>query len=87
MDKAATPSDIKKAYHKAALRHHPDRHATAEPEEREKEEKIFKEVSEAYSVLSDPRKKSRYDQGYDLEELGGMGECVCAAEIQYILID
>lgn len=46
----------------------PDRHATATPEEREKEEVIFKEVSEAYQVLSDTRRKHRYDSGQDLED-------------------
>lgn len=47
---------------------------SAEVGVREAEEKIFKEVSEAYSVLSDPKKKYRYDNGMDLEEMGGMGE-------------
>ena len=40
----------------------------ASPEERAKEEVIFKEVSEAYQVLSDSRRKHRYDSGQDLEE-------------------
>lgn len=96
VDKSASQDEIKRAYRKAAMKHHPgrcdqggvmgdgvmewwyvflsDRHVDAEPEMREKEEQIFKQVSEAYSVLSDPKKKSRYDNGYDLEEMGGMGE-------------
>ena len=73
VDKVANADDIKRAYRRAALRHHPDRHAAAEDEVREKEETIFKEVSEAYSVLSDPRKKRKYDSGQDLEDMG-MGE-------------
>ena len=66
--------EIKQAYRRCALKHHPDRHASATVEDREAEETIFKDVSEAYSVLSDPQKKDRYDNGYDLEDLGGMGE-------------
>ncbi len=73
--KSASGDEIKKAFRKLALKHHPDRHSTAEPQVREAEEKIFKEISSAYSILSDPEKKSRYDSGQDLEEMGmDMGE-------------
>ena len=56
-----------------------DRHSTAEPEVREAEEVKFKEVSEAYSILIDIKKRRRYDTGQDLEDgMGfGMGKCVC----------
>ena len=75
IERSASGDDIKRAYRKLALKHHPDRHSQADPEVREEEEKKFKEVSSAYSVLSDPRKKGRYDNGHDLEDLGGdMGE-------------
>lgn len=49
--------DIKKAYRKAALQHHPDRNSG----NKEAEEK-FKEISEAYAVLYDPEKRGMYDQ-------------------------
>ncbi len=55
--KQSSQDDIKKAYRKLALQYHPDRN----PGNKEAEEK-FKEVSEAYEVLSDAQKRSRYDQ-------------------------
>ncbi|MBN1144496.1 MAG: molecular chaperone DnaJ [Bacteroidales bacterium] len=55
--KNATAEEIKKAYRKQALKFHPDRN----PGDKSAEDK-FKEAAEAYEVLSDPQKKSRYDQ-------------------------
>jgi len=57
--KSASLEDIKKAYRSLALSHHPDR----VPAEKKKEaEEKFKEISEAYAVLSDPQKRAMYDQ-------------------------
>ncbi|XP_043644416.1 dnaJ homolog subfamily C member 7 isoform X1 [Drosophila teissieri] len=64
----ATDDEVKKAYRKKALVHHPDRHANSSAEERKEEELKFKEVGEAYAILSDARKKARYDSGQDIEE-------------------
>ncbi|KAG2236342.1 hypothetical protein INT48_001406 [Thamnidium elegans] len=66
LSKTATETEIKKAYRKLALQYHPDKNdGDAKAEAR------FKEVGEAYTILSDPEKKARFDSGADLD--GGMG--------------
>jgi molecular chaperone DnaJ len=77
----ATPEDLKKAFRKQALKFHPDRNKEADASDR------FKEVNEAYQVLSDPKRKAQYDQfghqgvngqagrGFDgFEGFGGFGD-------------
>ena len=57
VSKTASSDEIKKSYRKVAMKYHPDRN----PDDKSAEEK-FKEAAEAYSILSDPDKKNRYDQ-------------------------
>jgi len=56
LSKSATTTEIKAAYRKLALQWHPDRNKAANANEK------FKEINEAYAVLSDPKKKETYDQ-------------------------
>jgi molecular chaperone DnaJ len=58
VSKNASVDDIKKAFRKLALKYHPDRN----PDNKQEAEKQFKEVAEAYEVLSDPEKRSKYDR-------------------------
>lgn len=63
----ATPEQIKKAYRTLALKYHPDRN----PDDKAAEEK-FKDVNNAYQVLSDPKKRAQYDQlGHEAFTHGG----------------
>ena len=67
VSKEATPEEIRKAYKKLAIKWHPDKHVDDKKEAEEK----FKEIAEAYSVLSDPDKKREYDTGgFDFEDFG-----------------
>ena len=67
IERDASEEEVKKAFKKAALKYHPDRN----PDNKEAEEK-FKEMNEAYQVLSDPTKRSRYDQ-YGTADSNGAG--------------
>ena len=67
VNKSASKDEIKKAYRTTAFKYHPDKN----PGDKVAEEK-FKEASEAYSVLSDDKKKTNYDQfGHAAFENGG----------------
>ncbi len=69
VDKKATAEDLKKSYRKLAMQFHPDKN----PGNKEAEAK-FKEISEAYSVLSDEQQRAAYDRfGHGAFEAGGMG--------------
>ncbi|MCJ8342415.1 MAG: molecular chaperone DnaJ [Cetobacterium sp.] len=74
VSKDASESEIKKAYRKAAMKYHPDKFSNASDKEKEEAEAKFKEVNEAYQVLSDANKKAQYDQfGHAAFEQGGAG--------------
>ena len=68
VNKNATDDELKKAYRGLAKKYHPD----ANPDNKEEAEKKFKEINEAYEVLSDKKKRQMYDQfGFDGPQYGG----------------
>lgn len=69
LSRSATADELKKKYRKLALKHHPDRNPGDSSAEA-----TFKEVTEAYEILSDPQRRSQYDQfGHAAESMGGGG--------------
>ena len=73
VDKTASPAEIKKAFHKLALKSHPDK---VPIEQREEAEVRFKAAGQAYEILSDDQKRAMYDQhgmaAFDGSRAGGM---------------
>jgi molecular chaperone DnaJ len=65
VEKGASKDEIKKSFHKLAHKHHPDKNSG--------DDKKFKELNEAYQVLSDDEKRSRYDQFGSLDGPQGFG--------------
>jgi molecular chaperone DnaJ len=68
LEKGASEDEIKKAFRKLAIKYHPDKNQG----DTEAEDK-FKEINEAYQVLSDPQKKAQYDQYGSTEDFGAGG--------------
>ncbi len=62
INRGASDDEIKKAYRKLAMKFHPDRVSSLPDNEKKQSEEKFKEIQEAYAVLSDPQKKQMYEQ-------------------------
>ncbi len=83
IDRSATEADIKQAYRKMARKYHPD---VSQDTDKKQAEERFKEINEAYEVLSDKQKRATYDQyGHDAFRGGaggfGGGSALAALEI------
>jgi len=70
VEKSATADEMKKAYRKLALKWHPDKHKEGD---KKKAEAKFKEINQAYEVLSDAKKRQMYDQFGEAAFKGGAG--------------
>lgn len=62
LDKSASADDIKKAYRRLALKYHPDKHSSSSQETRDEAATMFQQVGFAYAVLSDDKRRVKYDR-------------------------
>jgi molecular chaperone DnaJ len=67
LDRNASPEDVKRAFRRLAMQYHPDRNREPEAEQK------FKEINQAYEILSDPDKRAAYDRFGHAGVSGGMG--------------
>lgn len=73
VEKTATEDEIKKSYRKLALKYHPDHQQGKSDAEKKDAEEKFKEINEAYEILSNPEKRQQYDNPSPFADFGGMG--------------
>ena len=70
----ASFDDVKKAYRRLALKYHPDKHATAGDDAKKDASIKFQQIGFAYSILSDEKKRKRYDKTGSMAEYLDFGE-------------
>lgn len=74
LERNASEEEIKKNYKKLAVKYHPDKFVNESEDKKKEAEEKFKDISEAYTVLSDPDKKRQYDNGgFDFSSIFGNG--------------
>ncbi|XP_031499172.1 uncharacterized protein LOC116263575 [Nymphaea colorata] len=84
----ASPEEIRSAYRKQAVRWHPDKWRRVPPELAEEAKKRFQKIQEAYSVLSDGRKRKWYNAGlYDPSEQEDEGLCDFVEELLSVMTE
>lgn len=82
--KDASESDIKKAYRKAAMKYHPDKFANSSEAEKKDAEDKFKEINEAYEILSDPQMRRDHTDHMQLLRQEDLEEQVALADLDKV---